>query len=63
VGDALQERKWFLDRQTPPDSLHATVCAANAPMVDEFLTDLQAAVAQVGARRLDDRSTNYATLE
>jgi len=63
VGDALQERKWFLDRQTPPDSLHATVSAGNAPMVDDFLTDLQAAVAQVGARQVDDRSTNYATLE
>ena len=63
VGDALQEHKWFLDRQTPPDSLHATVSAGNAPMVDDFLTDLQAAVAQVGARQVDDRSTNYATLE
>ena len=42
LGDALQARGWYLDRQKPPDSLHATVSAGNAPVVDEFLTDLRA---------------------
>jgi sphinganine-1-phosphate aldolase len=63
VGDALASRGWFHDRQTPPDSLHATVSAGNAPMIDEYLTDLATAVAEVGGTRTDDRSTNYATLE
>ena len=63
LGDALRQRGWHLDRQTPPDSLHATVSAANAPVVDEFLGDLAACVDEVGAAHTDDRSTNYATLE
>jgi len=63
VGDALHARHWHLDRQTPPDSLHATVSAGNAPIVDEFVRDLQAAVTEVGAEHTDDRGTEYATLE
>jgi glutamate/tyrosine decarboxylase-like PLP-dependent enzyme len=63
LGDALQARGWYLDRQKPPDSLHATVSAGNAPVVDDFLADLGACVAEVGEARTDDRSTNYATLE
>jgi glutamate/tyrosine decarboxylase-like PLP-dependent enzyme len=63
VGDALLARGWHLDRQKPPDSLHATVSAGNAPVVDEFLADLAACTAEVGGTRLEDRSTSYATLE
>lgn len=63
VGDALARRGWYLDRQAPPDSLHATVSAGNAPVVDEYLGDLAAAVDEVGGRRAGDRSTSYATLE
>ena len=63
LGDALHERGWHLDRQKPPDSLHATVSAGNAPVVDEFLGDLRTAVNEVGGSRTDDRGTEYATLE
>ncbi len=63
LGDVLHRRGWHLDRQKPPDSLHATVSAGNAPVVDEFLRDLAAAVSEVGAARTDDRGTDYATLE
>jgi glutamate/tyrosine decarboxylase-like PLP-dependent enzyme len=64
VGDALARiGGWYLDRQTPPDTLHATVCAANAPAIDAFAVDLAAAVERVGAARADDRSTSYSTLE
>ncbi len=63
VGDALAARGWFHDRQKPPDTLHATVSAGNAPVIGEYLADLRACVAQVGGERLADRSTNYATLE
>lgn len=69
VGDALARRGgWFHDRQTPPDSLHCTVSAGNAPVLDEYLTDLQLAVDEVGGLRAPnslhgDRSTSYATLE
>ena len=63
VGDAMQGRGWHLDRQQPPDSLHMTVSAGNAPVVDEFVRDLRASVAEIGTTRADDRSTNYATTE
>ena len=63
VGDALLARGWHLDRQKPPDSLHATVSAGNAPVIEDFLRDLAECVAEVGGTRLTDRSTSYATLE
>jgi glutamate/tyrosine decarboxylase-like PLP-dependent enzyme len=63
LGDALQRRGWFHDRQKPPDTLHATVSAGNAPVIEEYLADLAGCVADVAGLRNDDRSTNYATLE
>ena len=60
----MPQRGWFHDRQAPPDSLHATVSAGNAPVIDEYLDDLPACVdRRASARATDDRSTNYATLE
>ncbi|MGH8976600.1 MAG: pyridoxal-dependent decarboxylase, partial [Acidimicrobiia bacterium] len=63
IGDALQQRGWYLDRQAPPDSLHATVSAGNASMIDEFLADLATCAANHAGTRAADRATNYATLE
>jgi sphinganine-1-phosphate aldolase len=63
VGDALAREGWYLDRQGPPDSLHATVSAGNAPVVEDLLADLREAVVAVGGARAADRSTPYATLE
>ena len=65
VGDRLSERGWHLDRQGPPDSLHAS-CAPihdTGTILDEFAGDLAAVVAEVGTTRADDRSTKYAVLE
>jgi glutamate/tyrosine decarboxylase-like PLP-dependent enzyme len=63
VGDALLQRGWFHDRQGPPDTLHSTVSAGNAPVIEDYLRDLRACVDEVRGRRADDRSTSYATLE
>jgi sphinganine-1-phosphate aldolase len=64
VASALWDKGgWYLDRQGPPDSLHATVSPGNAPVIEEFLSDLRACVAAVGKTTTDDRSTDYATLE
>ncbi|HEX7166805.1 MAG TPA: aminotransferase class V-fold PLP-dependent enzyme [Acidimicrobiales bacterium] len=63
VGDAMAKRGWFHDRQTPPDTLHATISAGNAPVVEEYVADLRVCVDQVLGVRVEDRSTNYATLE
>jgi glutamate/tyrosine decarboxylase-like PLP-dependent enzyme len=63
IGDAMQALGWFHDRQGPPDSLHATVSAGNAGVIDEYLDDLTKSVTENAGRRAADRSTNYATLE
>ena len=63
IGDALQARGWFHDRQTPPDSLHSTVSAGNVPVIEEYLGALRECVEEVGGTRIEDRSTTYATLE
>jgi len=63
LGDALLRRGWFHDRQKPPDTLHSTVSAGNAPVIEEYLNDLAQCVEEVAGIRKDDRSTNYATLE
>ena len=63
LGDALARRGWHLDRQGPPDSLHATVSFGNAAVIDLYLADLAASLEEVGGRRAGDRTTRYATLE
>jgi glutamate/tyrosine decarboxylase-like PLP-dependent enzyme len=64
LGTALHDiGGWYFDRQTPPDSLHATVCAANAAAIDAFVADLSTAVERVAGDRAADRSTSYSTLE
>jgi glutamate/tyrosine decarboxylase-like PLP-dependent enzyme len=64
LGDALAERGgWFFDRQTPPDSLHATVQAGHRIVIDELCSDLAAAASQLALTgvRARDRSTTYGT--
>lgn len=63
LGDALLERGWFHDRQSPPDALHATVSNSNVERLDAYLADLHACADTVRGSRADDRSTDYSTLE
>ncbi len=65
LGDALAERGgWYFDRQTPPDSLHATVHAGHASVIDELCTDLAAVAAEQAGTgvRARDRDTTYGTI-
>jgi sphinganine-1-phosphate aldolase len=63
LGDALQRRGWFHDRQGPPDSLHSTVSNSNTGVIEDYLTALAEALDEVRGTSTDDRSTSYATLE
>jgi glutamate/tyrosine decarboxylase-like PLP-dependent enzyme len=63
LGDALAARGWYLDRQGPPDSLHATVSAGNAPMIDALLADLRELAPSVAGPGAAGHGTDYATLE
>jgi hypothetical protein len=64
VGDALAARGWHLDRQGPPDNLHATCTPPQrGAVIDRLLADLATAVDELGATRVEDRSATYAGLE
>ncbi len=66
VADALWSRhRWFVDRQTPPDSLHLTVNAVHKNTVEEFVRDLAAVVGQLLAHGgpAGDRTRAYGTAE
>ncbi len=55
LADEMARRGWHLDRQHRPPSLHFTIVPAHARVVDAFLDDWHAAVAQV--RRPSPRRT------
>jgi sphinganine-1-phosphate aldolase len=67
IGTELFARGWHLDRQGPPDNLHATLTpiqgADDCAVIEAFLTELRSVVADVGAAVDADRSTNYASTE
>lgn len=63
VGDALRRRGWYLDRQAPPPSLHATVNAVHAGVADAFLGDLAAAAGEVRAAAARGERGAYGALE
>jgi glutamate/tyrosine decarboxylase-like PLP-dependent enzyme len=49
LADRLEARGWSVDRMHRPEAIHLTVTANHAPIVDEYLADLAAAVAEVRA--------------
>jgi glutamate/tyrosine decarboxylase-like PLP-dependent enzyme len=63
VGDALGRRGWVVDQQQPPPSLHCTVNAVHGPVIDAFLADVRAALADVRAGDRTAAQTAYGTLE
>jgi len=49
VADRLEARGWSVDRQHRPATIHLTVTANHAPVVERYLADLQAAISEVRA--------------
>ncbi len=47
IADRMEARGWTIDRQHKPASIHLTVTANHAAVVDDYLRDLAAAVAEV----------------
>ena len=47
VGDHMQQRGWFLDRQQRPPSLHMMITPAHEKLVTNITDDLRASVASV----------------
>ena len=63
VGKALHERRWFLDQQKPPPSLHCTVNASHAQVIPEFLADLRVSIDEVRATQAASQQRPYGTIE
>jgi len=63
VADELRIRGWYVDRQTPPDSLHCTVNAIHHDKIDAFVTDLDASINTVLSTRLSGDVGSYGNLE
>ena len=49
VGDQMDAKGWYVNRLQSPDGLHAMITAQHLAVVDDYLTDLRAAVATVKA--------------
>lgn len=64
---ALREHGWHLDRQGPPDSVHATCTPIqgmdDCRVIDELLADIRAVAAEVAGTVEADRTANYATTD
>lgn len=49
VADLLVAKGWHVDRQHRPDSIHLTTTSHHTSIIDDYLSDLRAAVNQVRA--------------
>jgi len=63
VADLLAQRGWYVDKQSPPASLHCTVNAVHGAVIDDFLIDLRWAVDEVVAHDSRGERGSYGTIE
>ena len=63
VADDLRTRGWYVDRQTPPDSLHCTVSAVHRNTMAAFIVDLDASIKTMLSTRLSGDVGAYGNLE
>jgi len=63
VADLLAQRGWYVDKQSPPASLHCTVNAVHGAVIEDFLVDLRWAVDEVVANDSRGERGSYGTIE
>ena len=65
VADALATRGWWVDRQSPPPTLHMTVSAHHDKVVDDFVAALRDSVDEVRTSSISsgDHTGTYGTVE
>ena len=63
VADELSKRGWYVDRQTPPDSLHCTVNAIHHDKIDWFARDLHESVSIALDQKTSGSVGTYGTVE
>ena len=62
VADELARHGWYVDRQSPPDSLHCTVNAIHHDKISQFTHDLQLAINEVLATNKTGDKGSYGTI-
>ena len=62
VADELWQGGWYIDRQTPPDSLHCTVNAIHHDKIESFVKDLELATNTVLANKKTGDRGSYGTI-
>lgn len=64
VASALWQRGWYVDRQSPPPSLHCTVNAVHEGKIEDFVNDLRDCVQQArNSTTATGSPGSYGTLE
>ena len=63
VANELSKRGWYVDRQTPPDSLHCTVNAIHHDRIDRFARDLHESVSITLNQKTSGSVGTYGTVE
>jgi glutamate/tyrosine decarboxylase-like PLP-dependent enzyme len=63
VADELSKCGWYVDRQTPPDSLHCTLNAIHHDKIEWFAKDLRNSVETVLSKRSTGSVGAYGTVE
>ena len=63
IADELRTRGWYVDRQTPPDSLHCTINAIHHDKIDAFIRDLDECISAVQRNSQSGAVGHYGNLE
>jgi glutamate/tyrosine decarboxylase-like PLP-dependent enzyme len=63
LADELLRKGWYVDRQSPPDSLHCTVNAIHHDKIAWFTKDLHESVALVIEQQSRGQLGSYGTIE
>jgi glutamate/tyrosine decarboxylase-like PLP-dependent enzyme len=63
VADSLATRGWYVDRQSPPPSLHCTVNAVHDKVIDEFVGDLDRAARDAASAPGSGSAGAYGTVD
>ena len=63
IADLLWGKGWYVDRQTPPDSLHCTVNAIHDHVIEQFIEDLDWATQEVMKTKSSGQVGQYGTMQ
>tara|TARA_Y100001970_G_scaffold196213_1_gene238584 strand:+ start:4292 stop:5863 length:1572 start_codon:yes stop_codon:yes gene_type:complete len=59
LGDKLEYKKWFIERQQNPNSLHFTITLRHINIIDEFISDLKKSIDESKGIKPDGKAAIY----